>query len=99
MPLTATTTTPQPPERIHGWLDSQLSLARHYGGLTLQGHHYIIAYDEPGQPLVRSDIKSAEVKAAKKQKLLDDAKARREQAAAQAVLHLPSDETEGGSHD
>lgn len=94
-----TTTLPTPPERIHNWLDSQLSIARFSGGLTYNNHQYVIAYDEPGQPLVRSDIKADEVKAAKKQKQLDDAKTRREQAAAQAVLHLPSEDTEGGSHD
>ena len=60
----ATTTLPTPPERIHNWLDSQLSIARFAGGMTFNGHHYTIAYDEPGQPLVRSDIKAAENKAA-----------------------------------
>ena len=36
------------PERIHSWLNTQLPIARFYGGLTYQGHHYLIAYDEPG---------------------------------------------------
>ena len=44
------------PERIYNWLDSQLSIARHYGGCTFNGADYVIAYDEEGQPLVRSDL-------------------------------------------
>ena len=48
--------TPQAPERIHGWLDSQLSIARFYGGISFNGQRYSIAYQEPGQPLVRDDV-------------------------------------------
>jgi hypothetical protein len=56
----------QPPERIYGWLDSQLSLARHYGGLKYQGHDYQIDYAADGQPLVRVDvIKRAVIEKAK----------------------------------
>ena len=55
-----------PPERIYGWLDSQLSIARHYGGMTYQGHDYQIAYSEEGQPLVRVDVLKREVKERKK---------------------------------
>ena len=40
-----------PPERIHGWQDSQLSIARFYGGITYQGHTYTIAVAEKGAPL------------------------------------------------
>jgi hypothetical protein len=54
-----------PPERIYGWLDSQLSVARFYGAIDLQGHRYVIAEDEPDQPLVRLDVRQAEAKAAK----------------------------------
>lgn len=54
---------PNPPERIHGWLNTQLSLARHYGGCTYQGRDYVIAVNEPGQPLVRVDVLQAEAKA------------------------------------
>ena len=50
------------PERIHHWLNTQMSIARFYGGLTYQGHQYLIAYDEPGQPLVRSDVIKREAK-------------------------------------
>lgn len=50
------------PERIHHWLHTQMSIARFYGGLTYQGHEYLIAYDEPGQPLVRSDVIKREAK-------------------------------------
>lgn len=45
------------PERIYGWLGSQLSVARFYGACTFNGAKYIIAYDEEDQPLVRSDVK------------------------------------------
>ena len=55
---------PEPPERIYGWLDSQLSIARHYGGMTYQGQHYMIAYHEDGQPLVRDDVIKREAKKA-----------------------------------
>lgn len=40
------------PKKIYGWQNSQLSLARHYGGLTMDGVSYAIAYEEEGQPLV-----------------------------------------------
>lgn len=54
-----------PPERIYGWLDSQLSVARFYGAIDLQGHRYVIAENEADQPLVRLDVLQAEAKAAK----------------------------------
>lgn len=56
---------PQAPERLYGWLDSQMSIARHYGGLKYMGHSYVIDYADPDQPLVRQDILEAEKKAAK----------------------------------
>lgn len=91
--------TTTPPERIHNWLDSRLSIARFAGGMTFNGHGYTIAYDEPGQPLVRSDVLAAEAKAAKQEQKHQRAEARSKATAAQAVLHLPSEDTEGGSHD
>ena len=91
--------TPYPPERIHNWLNTQLSIARFAGGMTYNGHSYTIAYDEPGQPLVREDVLAAEAKAAKQEKKHQRDEAQREAAAAQTVLHLPSEYTEGGSHD
>lgn len=54
---------PAPPERIHHWMNSQLSIARFYGGCTYQGARYVINYDEPGNPLVRADIFAADHKA------------------------------------
>lgn len=36
------------PERIHGWRHTQMSIARHYGGLSYQGSDYCIALGEPG---------------------------------------------------
>ena len=50
------------PERIHGWQDSQLSIARFYGGITCQGHTYTIAVAEKGAPLVRDDVLVREAK-------------------------------------
>ena len=57
-----------PPERIYGWLDSQLSLARHYGGCTYQGYDYVIDPIRPDPPLVRVDVLAREAKEAKLKK-------------------------------
>lgn len=54
------------PERIHGWLDTQLSIARHYGGRKYNGHEYVIDVRGEGQPLVRIDVLAREARAAKK---------------------------------
>ena len=59
------TQTTQAPERIHNWQDSQLSIARFYGGLHFRGASYVIALTEPGQPLVRRDVLAREAKARK----------------------------------
>ena len=67
-----------PPERIHGWQDSQLSIARFYGGITYHGHAYTIAVAEKGAPLVRDDVLARE---AKERKAAD--KAAKAQAAKQ----------------
>ena len=32
-----------PPDRIYGWRHTQMSIARHYGGMTVQGERYVIA--------------------------------------------------------
>ena len=53
---------PQAPERIYGWLDSQMSIARFYGGLRYMGHSYTIAGNERGAPLVRDDVLKRETK-------------------------------------
>ncbi len=55
-------------ERIYNWQDSQLSIARHYGGININGVKYVIAYEEEGQPLVRFDCLKAEAKAKAKAK-------------------------------
>ena len=54
------------PERIYGWLDSQLSIARFYGSITFNGVSYVIDHDDPQEPLVRQDVLEAERKAKKK---------------------------------
>ena len=90
---------PEAPERIHGWLHTQLSVSRHYGGCTYQGARYSIAYNEPGQPLVRHDVMAREAKAAKAEAKATAKSAKQAATQAQAVLHLPSDDSEGGQID
>ncbi len=53
------------PDRIYNWLDSQLSIARHYGGCKFNGADYVIAYGETNQPLVRVDVLKREAKQAR----------------------------------
>jgi hypothetical protein len=53
------------PEKIYGWLDTQMSIARHYGGLKYLNHSCVIDFNDPDQPLVRQDIFQAEKKAKK----------------------------------
>lgn len=55
------------PERIYGWLDTQLSIARFYGGITYNGHSYVIDAHDPRRPLVRADVLQAKRTAEKKQ--------------------------------
>jgi len=50
------------PKKIYGWQDSQLSIARHYGGITMDGIRYDIHYQEEGQPLVEFIPKKKERK-------------------------------------
>lgn len=54
------------PERIYNWLNTQLSIARFYGGCTYNGASYDIAWNEEGQPLVRTDVLAKEKKASRK---------------------------------
>ena len=54
------------PERIYNWLNTQLSIARFYGGCDYNGASYAIAWNEEGQPLVRTDVLAKEKKAARK---------------------------------
>lgn len=75
-----------PPERIHGWLDTQLSIARHFGGIKFQGHSYTIDYDEPGHPLVRVDVLAREAKAAKEATKADRQSEKQRAQAAQGEL-------------
>ena len=56
---------PEAPERIHGWLNTQMSVARYWGGLTYMGQSYYVAPNEPGAPLVRADVLAREAKEAK----------------------------------
>lgn len=56
------------PEKIYGWRDTQLSIARHYGGIKFRGASYLIDVNDPDQPLVRQDILQAEIKARKQAK-------------------------------
>ena len=56
---------PKPVEKIYGWMDTQLSIARFYGGCKFQGASYLIDYADPEHPLVRQDVLEAEKKARK----------------------------------
>ena len=56
------TQTTQAPERIHHWLDSQLSIASFYGGIHFRSASYVIAFNEPRPPLVRKDVLAREAK-------------------------------------
>ena len=58
----------QPPERIHNWQFGQLSIARFYGGINFNGHKYLVAPEEEGQPLVRADVLKREQKAKRQAK-------------------------------
>ena len=53
------------PPRIYNWLDSQLSIARFAGSISINGVTYVVATHEEGQPLVRQDVLAAEAKAKK----------------------------------
>lgn len=55
------------PEKIYGWMDSQLSIARFYGGIDFNGHRYVIDMGDPQHPLVRQDA----IKKAKKSQKKD----------------------------
>jgi len=65
MNIYAKTSKPEPPERIYGWLGTQFSIARHYGGLKYQGVDYQIDYLSVDKPLVRVDVLAREAKARK----------------------------------
>ena len=69
------------PPRIYNWPNSQLSLARYYGGCTFNGHSYVIDTVSAGAPLVRVDVLADEVKA-KKQDEKDALKADKEKIVA-----------------
>ena len=56
------------PERIHGWLNTQMSVARYSGGVSYMGHSYYVAPTEPGAPLVREDVLKHEARAEKEAK-------------------------------
>jgi len=77
---------PEPPERIYGWLDSQLSVARHYGGLKYQGVDYQIDYLSVGEPLVRVDVLAREAKERKERAAHLNAEAKRLNMLAQRDL-------------
>ena len=57
------------PDKIYGWLDTQLSIARFYGGITFRGHRYVIDMVDPEQPLVRKDLFKANTTKKPKKKL------------------------------
>jgi hypothetical protein len=52
------------PKRIYDWQHSHLSIARHYGGCTINGVTYCVRYDVEGQPLEELRVKRRAKKAA-----------------------------------
>ena len=54
-----------PPPRIYNWLNSQLSIARLFGLISINCVTYVVAPNEEGQPLVRQDVLMAEAKVKK----------------------------------
>lgn len=76
----------KPPERIFNWLNSQLSIARFSGGLRYQGHSYLIAVKEDGQPLVRRDVLEREQKEQRHQARVAASKDKAEAASKQEQL-------------
>lgn len=77
---------PSAPDRIWGWRDSQLSIARHYGGCTFQGVSYVIDQVTEGQPLVRLDVITRENKAKVQAAKQARAQAQAEATASQGAL-------------
>ena len=63
------------PERIHHVSQTQLSIARHYGGITFNGANY--HYDAETDTLIRADIWKAQI-ASSKEESAKAAKAERE---------------------
>lgn len=76
------------PERIYGWLDSQLSIARYYGGCEYNGASYVIDWWADGHPLVREDVLRGERKA-DKAKAAAAARAEKEAWESASVSLLP----------
>ena len=74
-----------PPKRIYNWLQSQLSIARYYGGITLNGVNYVIRYDLEGQPLEEVKPMSRSTKS----------KTRRHSKRKQQSIFANSDQNEG----
>jgi hypothetical protein len=52
------------PERIYNVIATQFSIARHYGGCTINGVYY--HYDQASDTLIREDVFKARVAEAKK---------------------------------
>ena len=74
---------PPPPEKIYNGLDSQLSIARFYGGINFRGRYYAIDMNDPDHPLVRQDVAQTEAKdkKAKKRKAKQSEREKAKQAA------------------
>lgn len=71
-----------PPNRIYGWRHTQMSIARHYGGLTIQGVRYVIDEGDIDQPLVKCSVLVAE----KAERLISNAKRARDAMDKQLAL-------------
>lgn len=69
------------PERIYGWRDGQLSIARFYGGCSFNGCMYVVDTEDPDEPLVRVDVLDAD-----KKNRIQAAKDRRDADALRAAM-------------
>jgi len=47
------------PDRIpyNNWINSQLSIARHFGGITLNGDRYVLDYDNCPKKIIGKKVK------------------------------------------
>lgn len=69
------------PEKIYNWIETQLSIARFYGGCKYGGHTYTIDMNDPAYPLVRADVLLAE-----KRQAVQDKTTRRKDESARAAM-------------
>lgn len=74
-------------DRIIGWKNSHLSIARHYGGIRINGVMYVIENpDDPNSALVNADVLKRELGAKKAAKRMAKIEAANKARLAQGAL-------------